>query len=229
MVRATGYLLAALLWIDAARSAAAERPNVLRILADDCTYNDLPLYGGKNARTPNIDRLAGEGLTFDKAYLTSAMCQPARAELYTGQYPMQNGCAWNHSASRPTAKSLPHHLGALGYGSGLAGNGHVEPAAAFPFERIAGFDPNCVRDPTRPHRMASISSISREIELRFSAESPFQRRATAHSRSTAGPPDSPRSRNAAATISTQRKLNTRRSMRSLPRERARACTWLESR
>ena len=60
---------------------AKERPNFLIIMADDCTYNDLPVYGGKNAKTPNIDRLASQGLVFDRAYLTSAMCQPCRAEL----------------------------------------------------------------------------------------------------------------------------------------------------
>ena len=47
-------------------------------MADDCTYNDLPLYGGQNAKTPNIDRLASRGLTFNRAYLSEAMCQPCR-------------------------------------------------------------------------------------------------------------------------------------------------------
>ena len=64
--------------------SAAEKPNILIIMADDCTYNDLPLYGGQNAKTPNIDRLAAEGLTFNRAYLSEAMCQPCRAELYSG-------------------------------------------------------------------------------------------------------------------------------------------------
>lgn len=84
-------------------------------MADDCTYNDLPLYGGQNAKTPNIDALAARGLTFNQAYLASAMCQPCRAELFTGQYPLTNGCSWNHSASRPDTKSLPHLLKPLGY------------------------------------------------------------------------------------------------------------------
>ena len=44
--------------------AADESPNVLIIIADDCTHNDLPVYGGRNAKTPNIDRLASEGLVF---------------------------------------------------------------------------------------------------------------------------------------------------------------------
>lgn len=130
---------------------AAARPNFLILLADDCTHRDLPVYGGQNARTPNIDRLAGEGLVFNRAYLGEAMCQPCRAELYTGQYPMRNGCAWNHSASRPDARSLPHYLGPLGYRVGLAGKVHVAPAQAFPFESVPGFDDNCVRNPTRPH------------------------------------------------------------------------------
>ena len=127
------------------------KPNVLIIMADDCTFNDLPLYGGQNAKTPNIDKLASEGLTFNRAYLAEAMCQPCRSELFTGQFPMRNGCAWNHSASRPQTKSMPHHLGALGYRVGIAGKVHVKPAEVYPFQAVAGFDPNCVRDPTRPH------------------------------------------------------------------------------
>ena len=47
----------------------AEQPNFLIIMADDCTYNDLPLYAGKNARTPKIDRLASQGLTYNRAYM----------------------------------------------------------------------------------------------------------------------------------------------------------------
>ena len=78
---------------------------------------------------------------FNRAYVSEAMCQPCRAELYTGQYPMRNGCAWNHSASRPDVTSIPHHLGRLGLPGGAGGQGAREAAAAFPFEAVAGFDP----------------------------------------------------------------------------------------
>jgi uncharacterized sulfatase len=135
---------------------AAEQPNVLIIMADDCTHNDLPLYGGQNAKTPHIDKLASQGLTFNRAYLAEAMCQPCRAELFSGQYPMRNGCAWNHSASRPTVTSMPQHLGPLGYRVGLCGKVHVAPKKAFPFEMVDGFDRNCVRNPTRAHDLAGI-------------------------------------------------------------------------
>ena len=149
------------------RAIAADRPNFLIIMADDCTYNDLPLYGGQNATTPNIDALANRGLTFNQAYLATAMCQPCRAELFTGQYPLTNGCSWNHSASRPSTKSLPHLLRPLGYRVGIAGKVHVKPAPNFPFDKVAGFDPSCVRDPTRAHELAGIKeymSIARHDE-----------------------------------------------------------------
>ena len=147
---------------------AQEKPNVLIIMADDCTYNDLPLYGGQNAKTPNIDGLSTQGLTFNQAYLSSAMCQPCRAELFSGQYPLHNGCAYNHSSSRPTTLSLPQYLKPLGYRVGISGKVHVLPKQAFPFERVDGFDPNCVRNPTQEHSLEGIEEfMSREEKEPF--------------------------------------------------------------
>lgn len=134
-------------------------PNVLVIMADDCTYNDLPVYGGKNARTPNLDRLAEESLVFDRAYVSMSMCQPCRSELFTGQFPLRNGCAWNHSGSRVGVRSMPQLMGGLGYRVGIAGKVHVEPEAVYPFERVAGFDGNCVRNPTSKHELAGVKSF----------------------------------------------------------------------
>ena len=128
-------------------------------MADDCTYNDLPLYGGQNAKTPNINRLAARGLTFNRAYLGEAMCQPCRSELFTAQYAMRNGCAWNHSASRPGVKSMPHHLGAKGYRVGIAGKVHVKPKSVYPFIKVEGFDSSCVRNPTRAHDLAGVTQF----------------------------------------------------------------------
>ena len=130
---------------------AADKPNVLIIIADDCTFSDLTINGGENARTPHIDALAKQSLVFDRAYLGMAMCSPCRSELYTGRYPHRNGCAWNHGTCRPDTKSMPHHLEPLGYRVGLAGKVHVKPKSVFPFKKVPGFDPNCVRNPTRPH------------------------------------------------------------------------------
>ncbi len=143
-------------------------PNVLIVMADDCTSSDLPMYGGQNALTPNLDALAQQSLVFNRAYLCSAMCQPCRAELYSGQYPMRNGCAWNHSASRSTATSLPHYLSEMNYRVGLAGKVHVLPSSSFPFESISGYDASCVRNPTKAHDITQVQEfITRDPKQPF--------------------------------------------------------------
>ena len=139
--------------------SVADHPNFLIIIADDCTYNDLPLYGGKNAKTPNIDKLATGGLTFNRAFVSSSMCQPCRAELYSGLYPMGNGSAWNHSGCRPDIQGMPQMLEKLGYRVGLAGKIHIRPSSVFPFEKVEGFDPNCVRNPTKAHELGPIKQF----------------------------------------------------------------------
>jgi len=149
-------------------NAQAAPPNILIIMADDCTYNDLPLYGGQNAKTPNIDKFASESLTFNRAYLSEAMCQPCRSELFTGLYPLGNGCAWNHSGSLPGTKSLPHHFKPLGYRVGISGKVHVKPDSAYPFENVDGFDQNCVRNPTQEHSLNGIAEfMSRDRKQPF--------------------------------------------------------------
>lgn len=146
---------------------AADRPNFLIIMADDATYSDLPLYGGQNVRTPNIDRLAGEGMLFEKAYVGMSMCVPCRSELYSGLYPVRSGVCWNHSMARPGTKSAPHYLSEGGYRVGITGKVHVTPKECFPFEDIKGFQPNCVA-PTAPYDCAGIEEfMSRDAKQPF--------------------------------------------------------------
>ncbi len=133
-----------------------DRPNILMIVADDCTFSDLPIHGGENVKTPHIDALAREGLVFQRAYVSMAMCSPSRSELYTGLLPLRNGCAWNHGNSRPGTRSIPHHLRDLGYRVGITGKTHIQPAEVFPFEVVPGFDENCVRNPTLPHDLDGV-------------------------------------------------------------------------
>jgi N-sulfoglucosamine sulfohydrolase len=97
------------------------KANILFIMADDLTYNEVGCFGGQNAKTTNIDKLADEGLLFNRAYVSMAMCTPSRVELYTGLYPMESGCAWNHSMTKPGTKSIFHYLTDLGYRVGISG------------------------------------------------------------------------------------------------------------
>ncbi len=125
-------------------AASQEKPNILIIMGDDATYNDLPLYGGTNLETPHIDQLAEEGMTFNNAYLSIAMSAPCRAELYTGMYPARNGVCWNHTPARSENESIVQHLGDLGNRVGIAGKIHASPNKVFPFEKVPGVQRGCV-------------------------------------------------------------------------------------
>lgn len=127
------------------KNEISKQPNILIIMGDDCTYNDLPVYGGTNVKTPNIDNLASNGLVFNKASLTMSMCVPCRAELQTGRYPLSNGVCWNHVIARSDIKGSGQYLKPLGYRVGLAGKTHLDPASVYQFEMIEGIERNCVR------------------------------------------------------------------------------------
>lgn len=68
---------------------ASDRPNFLFIIADDCTYTDLEVYGGQ-AKTPHLNKLAQEGMMFSKCFQAAPMCSPTRHCLYTGIYPVKS-------------------------------------------------------------------------------------------------------------------------------------------
>jgi len=119
-----------------AAGAAAPKPNVLLIIADDLTFDAVGCYGNKDVSTPNIDRLACEGMLLTRAFTATAMCAPTRQQLYTGIFPVRNGAYPNHSRVKPGIKSIVHYLGELGYRVGLCGKGHIGPREAFPFENV---------------------------------------------------------------------------------------------
>ena len=75
----------AFLLVCLATAPAAERPNVIVFIGDDISWNDFGCYGNEAARTPNIDKLAANGLRFDNAYLTASSCSPSRCSIITGR------------------------------------------------------------------------------------------------------------------------------------------------
>src|SRR5690242_8947587 len=79
----------------------ADRPNCVFILADDLGYADLGCYGGRERCSPNIDRMAAEGLTFTQGYANSAVCSPSRFAIATGR--------WRQSPERPFLLSLHYN------------------------------------------------------------------------------------------------------------------------
>jgi len=119
--------------LDAA--APPKRPNIILILADDMGFSDLGCYGSE-IETPNLDRLASQGIRFTQFY-NCARCCPSRASLLTGLYPHQAGIG--HMVDRtgpapgyvndlsPRSQTIAEVLRASGYQTGMAGKWHVTP------------------------------------------------------------------------------------------------------
>ncbi|HUT33719.1 MAG TPA: sulfatase [Planctomycetota bacterium] len=110
-----------------------KKPNFVVILVDDLGYGDLSSYGASDLRTPNVDRLAAEGIRFDNAYANCPVCSPTRASLLTGRYPEMVGVpgvirthranSWGNLIT--DAKLLPALLKPLGYTSAIIGKWHL--------------------------------------------------------------------------------------------------------
>jgi len=116
-----------------------ERPNMVLFISDDCTFENLGCYGSPDSRTPNIDRLASEGMLFDRAYQACAVSSPTRHNLYTGIWPMKTGAYPNHTMAEEGTLSIVHHLRPAGYRVALVGKSHVAPESVFPWDRYVDF------------------------------------------------------------------------------------------
>jgi len=115
----------------------AAKPNLVFIIADDCTFRDIGCYGGQ-AKTPHIDRLANQGMRFTRCFQAAPMCSPTRHNIYTGLYPVKSGAWPNHTRAYPHVKSIVHYLRPLGYRVTQTGKTHINPREVFPFENFGG-------------------------------------------------------------------------------------------
>jgi N-sulfoglucosamine sulfohydrolase len=122
-------------WARAAAPSAA-RPNFLLMIADDLNLHDLGCAGNPDVKTPNLDRLASEGMTLRGMYSPAPTCSPCRHALYTGLFPIRSGAYPNHTRAYDGTASIFTHLKTLGYRVGLQGKTHVGPPATFPWEYI---------------------------------------------------------------------------------------------
>jgi arylsulfatase len=106
------------------------RPNIILILSDDMGYSDLGCYGGE-IRTPNLDRLAENGVRFTQMY-NCARCCPTRASLMTGCYPHLVGLARNGQSLDPDIPTIAEILHENGYHTGMTGKWHLSRTQPVP-------------------------------------------------------------------------------------------------
>jgi arylsulfatase A-like enzyme len=104
---------------------ARPRPNILFILADEWRAQATGYNGDPNVRTPVLDRLARESVSFDNAVSGTPVCCPARASLMTGQYPLTNGVFINDVELKPRGTTLAGVFGRSGYRTGYIGKWHL--------------------------------------------------------------------------------------------------------
>lgn len=137
----TPLILGALIMAWQTGVAATPKPNIIWIFADDHAFQAIGAYGGRLAEfnpTPNIDRLAREGMRFDRSYVENSICAPARAALLTGKFSHKHGQISNSpttGAFHEGQPIFPRNLREAGYQTGLFGKTHIsldsESLAAF--------------------------------------------------------------------------------------------------
>jgi arylsulfatase len=118
-------------------------PNFVVIFADDLGYGDLSCYGNREYRTPNLDRMAAEGVRFTNFYSASPGCSPSRAALLTGSYPVRVGVPQVLNPDSPTGlnpeeSNLANTLKPLGYATACVGKWHLGVKNLMP--TFQGFD-----------------------------------------------------------------------------------------
>lgn len=127
--------------------APREKPNIILIMADDVSWEAFGCYGAEDYKTPNLDRLAAEGIRFSHCYSTP-ICTPSRVKLMTGKYNFRNYTHFGYL--NPEERTFGHMLKQAGYATAIAGKWQLNGL----YNKLPGHD-----DPTRPQKAGFDESL----------------------------------------------------------------------
>jgi len=155
-----------------AAAGAPQRPNILFIFTDDHAYQAISAYGSRINKTPNIDRLAVEGMRFDRCYVTNSICGPCRATILTGKYSHLNGFYVNENTSFDgSQQTFPKLMQTAGYETALIGKWHLgsDPTGFNHWdvliEQGTYYNPSMIRNGERVDRTGYATEIITELTL----------------------------------------------------------------
>lgn len=119
-------IILTILILSACSSYNKEQPNIIFIMSDDHAYQAISAYNKSLIETPNIDKIASEGILFNKAFVTNSLCAPSRAVILTGKYSHLNGVTGNSEIFDGTQQTLPKILKQNGYQTAIVGKWHLK-------------------------------------------------------------------------------------------------------
>ena len=157
----------------ARRPRGARRPNLLFIMADDHASQAVGCYGSRINATPGIDRLAREGVRFDRCFCTNGICAPSRAVILTGKHSHLNGVRDNAAVFDGGQPTFPKLLRAAGYETALLGKWHLKSDPTG-FDRWAVlpdqgeyYNPDLIEDGVRRRRAGYVTDILTDMAVDF--------------------------------------------------------------
>ena len=150
-----------------------EPPNIVFIMSDDHAWQAISAYGSDRNATPNIDRIAQGGITFDRYYVENSICAPSRAAILTGVFSQHHGVPTNREVFDGTQVTFPVVAQASGYQTALVGKWHLksEPVGFDHYERLVGqgnyYGPRMIRNGTEVLHEGYTTDVITDLALEW--------------------------------------------------------------
>lgn len=163
---------------------AAERPNIVFIFTDDHASHSMSCYGSKINKTPNLDRIANDGMRFENCFVTNSICGPSRAVILTGKYSHKNGFVRNGNRFDGAQQTFPKLLKKVGYQTAIVGKWHLgtDPTGFDYWEILKGqgpyYNPPMIKNGENVKHVGYTTDIITDLTLDFlknkrDADKPF--------------------------------------------------------